>query len=172
MISKAGGLGIALAFSLGSQAAENTQTLWQIGQADNSIAEFALAPGDYARFLQQFGSPDHAYYIGVSKVESDWPYVLPGPLDNWGGSSNGRWDQMNTLPIGFVLARAAAKQLRADHRRGRGASQHPRFCGLPNSTILGQGCPRRQPAALGGNGVGQTAATSPGIFRRAAAWLQ
>ena len=83
-------------------------TLWQIGQTDKNVAEFALAPGDYARFLQDFGSADRAYYIGLSKPGSDWPYVLPGPLDGWGGSSgNGRWDQMNTLPVGFVLAQAA-----------------------------------------------------------------
>ncbi len=83
---------------------EVVQTVWQIGKTDGSCAEFALAPGDYARFLQQFGSPDHAYYIGLVKPENDWPYVLPGPLDKWAGNgANGSWDQMNTLPIGFVL---------------------------------------------------------------------
>ncbi len=88
-----------------ARAAEEHHTLWQIGQPDRSSAEFALAPGDYARFLQRFGSPDHAFYIGISQLQIEWPYVLPGPLDGWGGSSgNGRWDQMNTLPIGFVLA--------------------------------------------------------------------
>jgi hypothetical protein len=140
---------------LASQAAENTQTLWQIGQADNSIAEFALAPGDYARFLQQFGSPDHAYYIGVSKVESDWPYVLPGPLDNWGGSSgNGRWDQMNTLPIGFVLAQTPAAgncALIIDV-----AEAHPEHPPLLRITVNGiiverELAPGGSLAALGGN---------------------
>jgi predicted alpha-1,2-mannosidase len=92
-----------------SAQAETVPALWQIGKPDGSFAEFALAPGDYRRFLQQFGSPDHAYYIGLSKPESDWPYVLPGPLDTWAGSAdNGRWDQMNTLPIGFVLEQAPA----------------------------------------------------------------
>jgi hypothetical protein len=72
-----------------------------------SISEFALAPTNHASFLQYFGSPDGAYYIGLSKPESDWPCVLPGPLDSWGGSGdNGRWDQMNTLPIGFTLEQA------------------------------------------------------------------
>jgi predicted alpha-1,2-mannosidase len=93
----------------GSAKAETVSALWQIGNSDGSFAEFALAPGDYRRFLQQFGSPDQAYYIGLSKPESAWPYVLPGPLDTWGGSGgNGRWDQMNTLPIGFVLEQAPA----------------------------------------------------------------
>ena len=89
-------------------ARDTLPTLWQIGRADASAAEFALAPGDCARFLQSFGSPDRAFYIGLSKAESDWPYALPGPLDGWGGSSGGgRWDQMNTLPVGFVLAQTA-----------------------------------------------------------------
>ena len=101
-------LGCALIALAAGRAAETPQLLWQIGQADHSGAEFALAPTNYASFLEWFGSPDRAYYIGLSKPESDWPYLLPGPLDEWGGSSgNGRWDQMNTLPIGFTLERAA-----------------------------------------------------------------
>jgi predicted alpha-1,2-mannosidase len=97
-----------LAMTPPSHARDAIPTLWQIGRADASVAEFALAPGDYARFLQDFGSPDRAYYIGLSEPQMDWPYVLPGPLDGWGGSSGGgRWDQMNTLPIGFVLAQVA-----------------------------------------------------------------
>jgi hypothetical protein len=39
------------------------QPLWQIGKADHSAAEFALAKNGYTSFLQQFGSPDHAFYI-------------------------------------------------------------------------------------------------------------
>ena len=97
-----------LAATLSSHARATIPTLWQIGRTEGNAARFALAPGDYARFLESFGSPDHAYYIGLSKPERDWPCVLPGPVDGWGGSSgNGRWDQMNTLPIGFVLAQAA-----------------------------------------------------------------
>jgi hypothetical protein len=52
---------------------------------------------------------DRAFYVGLSRPQDDWPYVLPGPPDHWAGShSNARtqWDQMNTLPIGFVLERA------------------------------------------------------------------
>ena len=80
------------------------QPLWQIGKADHSAAEFALAKNGYTSFLQKFGSPDHAFYIGLSDDTKDWPSVLPGPLDSWaGGNPDGSWDQMNTLPVGFVL---------------------------------------------------------------------
>ncbi len=92
---------MAISLTRGAAAAP-ANVLWQIGTPDHDDAEFALAPGGYADFLQHFGSPDHAYYIGISNPRSDWPYVLPGPWDRWAGSHN-RWDQMNTLPIGLVL---------------------------------------------------------------------
>ena len=86
------------------------QPLWQIGRTDQSAAEFALAQNGYPQFLQRFGSPDHAFYVGLSEPAGDWPCVLPGPLDVWaGGNPDGIWDQMNTLPIGFVSAAAPAQ---------------------------------------------------------------
>lgn len=94
-------------------AADN-QCLWQIGTLDKSDSEFALAHGDYENFQENFGSPDHAFYIGLSNPQTDWPCVLPGVVDGWAGSyvnaGNGtEWDQMNTLPIGFVLDRVSTK---------------------------------------------------------------
>ena len=95
-----------------SKAVES-QLLWQIGTQDNSSSEFALSHGDYARFLENFGSPDHVFYIGLSDPQTGWPCVLPGILDGWAGShfnarNHDEWDQMNTLPIGFVLDQIAA----------------------------------------------------------------
>ena len=84
------------------------QTLWQIGTLDHNDSEFALAHGAYTNFIADFGSPDHAFYVGLSDPKTQWPCILPGVVDIWAGSHiNGRnhneWDQMNTLPIGFVL---------------------------------------------------------------------
>ncbi len=78
--------------------------LWQIGKPDGRWADVVLAPGEYAWFLQQFGRSNHAYCTGLGKPEIDRPFVLPGPLDTWAGSSACvSWHQMNTRPIGFVL---------------------------------------------------------------------
>lgn len=99
-------LTVGLITSLTSAAAaEPSNLLWRIGKADNNHAEFAFSPTNYTKFLSRFGSLDGVYYVGLSTPESDWPYLLPGPLDAWAGSGNhvGRWDPMNTLPIGFVL---------------------------------------------------------------------
>jgi len=54
--------------------------LWEIGKADGKNAEFALAPQDYAQFQD-----DGFFIIGQSDPKKDWPYVQPGPLDDWAG---------------------------------------------------------------------------------------
>ena len=61
--------------------------IWQIGEAGNSCNEFALAPGNYRQFLQNdFGWEDRSFFIGNSDSKTDFPYVLPGPADEWGGT--------------------------------------------------------------------------------------
>lgn len=63
------------------------KTIWQIGTKDTSAAEFALSPGGYKDFLKQdFGWEDGFFVIGKSNAKTDWPYVMPGPADIWGGS--------------------------------------------------------------------------------------
>ncbi|HEV2328140.1 MAG TPA: GH92 family glycosyl hydrolase [Verrucomicrobiae bacterium] len=100
---------LALYFALIAMArAGDAQPLWQIGTIDAKDSEFALAHGDYTNFIEKFGSPDCAYYVGLSDPKTDWPCILPGPFDRWAGSfynkrNGNEWDQMNTLPIGFVL---------------------------------------------------------------------
>ncbi|MHA4895900.1 GH92 family glycosyl hydrolase [Pedobacter sp. PWIIR3] len=61
--------------------------IWEIGKADNRSDGMALAPSGYAKFLDQdFGWEDRFFLIGFSKPEIDFPYVLPGPDDGWGGT--------------------------------------------------------------------------------------
>lgn len=81
-----------IVFSFITQAAiaqtASQKTLWQIGEKDNSAAEFALAPSGYAKFLERdFGWEDGTFIIGKSTAETDWPYALPGPEDSWGGTA-------------------------------------------------------------------------------------
>lgn len=61
--------------------------LWSIGTGDNSGAELALGPSDYKQFLaRDFGYEDRYFLIGTSVDKTDFPYVLPGPDDTWGGT--------------------------------------------------------------------------------------
>ena len=70
------------------QANAQDHVVWNIGQSDNSTHEFALAPKDYGKFLEHdFGYEDRFFLVGRSDAKKDFPYVLPGPDDAWGGTS-------------------------------------------------------------------------------------
>ena len=88
-----GPLGVALA---GLACAADAATLWQIGQPDNSTAEFALAPGSY----KSYRAPGF-FVVGQSDAKVDWPYVQPGVID--GGWAPG---SPQTFEILFGLASA------------------------------------------------------------------
>ena len=76
------------------QAAEPAY-LWEIGRRDTNNAEFALAPGDFAKFTD-----DGHFSVGDSDARRDWPYVQPGPDDGWAGS------RTHTFAIFFGLKAA------------------------------------------------------------------
>ena len=67
--------------------------IWTIGNGDNSGSELALGPSDYKKFLaNDFGYEDRFFLIGTSSDKTDFPYVMPGPDDTWGG--------IGGLPVG------------------------------------------------------------------------
>lgn len=59
-------------------------TLWQIGTADNSYAELAIA-GNYSAYSAQFPN-DVDYSIGTDSPDADWAYIQPSTSDSWAGS--------------------------------------------------------------------------------------
>ena len=79
----------------------NAQTIWKIGTQDFSSNEFALAPDGFKQFLEKdFGFEDHFFIPGYSKEKTDFPYVLAGPVDTWGGTwstSGWRTNEINIL---------------------------------------------------------------------------
>jgi len=96
-------LTVVMVTSLQSCKTEN-EIIWQIGEDNNSSAEFALAPSEYKRFLEKdFGWEDRYFLIGSSDVKTDWPYVLPGPSDQWGGTWGTSGWRSHTLNILFGL---------------------------------------------------------------------
>ncbi len=82
-------------------AQPTASTIWNIGKTDRSGAEFALAPDGFRNFLaHDFGYEDHFFLIGHSDPSVDFPYILPGPTDTWGGTwttSGWRTHQVNIL---------------------------------------------------------------------------
>jgi predicted alpha-1,2-mannosidase len=86
------------------------KTIWQIGEADNNSAEFALAPNDYQNFIENdFGWEDRYFLIGNSNPKSDWPYVLPGPSDQWGGTWGTSGWRSHTLTVLFGVEKLPSK---------------------------------------------------------------
>ena len=80
------------------------QVIWQLGESDDSPNEFALAPNEYKRFLEKdFGWEDQYLLIGNSDLKKDWPYVIPGPSDAWGGTWNTSGWRSHTLNILFGI---------------------------------------------------------------------
>jgi len=75
--------------------------VWSVGKADNSTSEFALSPNGYKNFVgSDFGYEDKFYLIGYSNEKKDFPFVIPGPVDTWGGTwytSGWRTNQVNIM---------------------------------------------------------------------------
>ncbi len=86
----------------------NSHTIWQIGVNDTNANEFALAPDKYNDFLKyDFGWEDQFYIVGLSSAAKDFPYVLPGPADGWGGTSNTAGIRTHVLNILFNMKEVA-----------------------------------------------------------------
>lgn len=81
--------------------AQTEKAIWTIGKADNSASEFALSPNGFKSFVaKDFGFEDKYFLIGHAKEKVDFPYVIPGPVDTWGGTwttSGWRTNQVNVL---------------------------------------------------------------------------
>ncbi|MEC3878151.1 GH92 family glycosyl hydrolase [Parapedobacter sp. 10938] len=100
-------MGCALVTLMCSYKTDEVKAIWQIGTADGSADEFALSGGDYAKFLDNdFGWEDRFYLIGKSTPKEDFPYVLPGPADAWGGSSGTAGRRTYVLNILFSMKTA------------------------------------------------------------------
>lgn len=62
--------------------------IWQIGADNQSGREFALYPDQYNQYIDaDFGWEDKYFLIDHSDSSVDWPYILPGTSDTWGGSN-------------------------------------------------------------------------------------
>ncbi|SHF24551.1 GH92 family glycosyl hydrolase [Pedobacter caeni] len=84
--------------------------VWEIGKADHTSAGMALAPSDYAHFLAaDFGWEDRFFLIGYSDAGKDWPYAMPGPVDEWGGTGNTSGIRSQVLNILFDLDKVSGK---------------------------------------------------------------
>lgn len=95
---------ILLAAMIWQSCTTENQVVWQIGENDNSASEFALVPDGYAQFIaNDFGWEDRYFLIGHSDVQKDWPYIIPGTSDTWGGTWGTSGWRSSTLSILFNI---------------------------------------------------------------------
>ena len=96
------------------------KVVWQIGVADNSGTELALGPSEYKKFLaHDFGYEDRYFLVGTSVDKNDFPYVLPGPDDTWGGTwSTSGWRTHDAKYIDLALKNCRTWQMEIGGRLG------------------------------------------------------
>lgn len=98
------------AFALSASAADHV--VWKIGESDNSCSGLALAPASYDKFLaHDFGYEDRYFLVGHSSAATEFPYVLPGPDDEWGGTSGTAGWRTHEINLLFQLKNVG----KADH---------------------------------------------------------
>ncbi|MEE4115594.1 MAG: GH92 family glycosyl hydrolase [Marinilabiliaceae bacterium] len=101
---------IALAGLLLNSCTTQNKIIWQIGENNNSGAEFALAPDEYSKFIEKdFGWEDKYFIPGFSDVKSDFPYIIPGTSDTWGGTWGTAGWRSHTLNILFGVKKIPNK---------------------------------------------------------------
>ena len=78
--------------------------VWAIGEQDNEAKDMALYPNKYEDFLgHDFGYEDRYYMIGKSESTTDFPFVLPGPDNAWGGTGRTAGIRSHFITLGFEL---------------------------------------------------------------------
>lgn len=75
-------IAIAAMLALSAVCLAKQQVIWSIGKPDKTGAELGLF-GDYNGFAERFRDDVH-FEVGKSQ-DSDWPYIHPGPVDDWAG---------------------------------------------------------------------------------------
>ncbi len=81
-----------------------SRIVWSIGVPDTSARELALGPSGYERFLaNDFGYEDRYFLVGKDSVDTTFPYVLPGPIDMWAGTSGTAGWRTHVVNILFTL---------------------------------------------------------------------
>lgn len=100
-------LTFALTAACSVMAYGGNPVVWQIGEDNGSGAELALGPDGYERFLaHDFGYEDRYFLVGHSDAAKEFPYILPGPKDGWGGTGGTSGWRTHDIRVLFGLEKA------------------------------------------------------------------
>lgn len=139
-------------FSVSLPCSAQSLSIWEIGKADRSSSDLAMGPASYADFLHKdFGWEDRYFLIGVSDAKKDWPYIMPGPQDGWGGTGGTSGIRSQVLNILFQLQKpvALSKSTLTINLLGYNGKQPP----LLKIVINGQARVRTLPSATQDNTI-------------------
>ncbi|HLW18970.1 MAG TPA: polysaccharide lyase family protein, partial [Cyclobacteriaceae bacterium] len=90
-----------------SVASAQDDELFSLGTKTNSGEGFSLYPDQYSAFIaNDFGFEDRFFWIGRDDIETDFPYILPGPKNGWGGTGPTAGIRSHFINLGFVLDEA------------------------------------------------------------------
>ena len=82
----------------------DSHVIWSLGEKNESANEFTLYPDGFERFkYEDFGYEDIFFAIGYHDEEEEIPYVLPGPVDTWGGTWPTSGWRSNQVTILFAV---------------------------------------------------------------------
>ncbi|MDR7130934.1 putative alpha-1,2-mannosidase [Algoriphagus sp. 4150] len=98
-------------------ASAQDSELFSLGAETDSGEGFSLYPDKYTEFIaHDFGFEDRMFWIGRDDIQADFPYVLPGPKNGWGGTGHTAGIRSHFLNLGFVLDKAtgASGKLKID----------------------------------------------------------
>ena len=71
--------------------------VWQIGEPDGSYMELAIAR-NHPAYRSRFARKAPVFEVGKSEARHDWPFIHPGPADDWAGR------RVHPFKIRFSLA--------------------------------------------------------------------
>jgi len=71
--------------------------VWQIGEPDGSYMELAIAR-NHPAYRSRFARKVPVFEVGKSEAQRDWPFIHPGPADDWAGR------RVHPFKIRFSLA--------------------------------------------------------------------
>ena len=96
---------LLLTFSMTATGAYGQQAvIWTIGEKDNQADDMALYPNKFEEFLSHdFGYEDRYFMIGNSESSTQFPFVLPGPDNAWGGTGRTAGIRSHFITLGFEL---------------------------------------------------------------------
>ena len=78
-------IGACLGFVVHNGAAQTTvATIFEIGKPDADYSDLSIA-GKHEQFPQSFPR-DVEFVVGKSNAKKGWPYIHPGPADDWAGA--------------------------------------------------------------------------------------